>query len=388
MQAHSDFSILIATIQRPTGDTGVQTHFNEVIKLLKKSNIPVELATPFSYFKSLVYPVFGLRKVIHLFSTNYSVWWYRYWHAYFLEKHLKTRLKTTKEMVIYAQCPLSAKAALKARSSKNQKVIMVVHFNISQAHEWAEKQLIPQHSKQFKDILNLEAKTLLELDGIIYVSKFMQEQITNRVPQIYKIPHRIIPNFLEKPNTLLQIPTIQNELITIGSLEARKNQVYALEIINESKSTKTPLSLTIVGSGPDEIYLRKKAQELNIEGQVTFKGKLPNAANLIYMHKAYIQTSKMESFGITLIEAISRGKPVFAPNRGGMPETFEAGVSGDFIPLNDSHKAAQIIVNWINSPHKLQQASIEGPRFFRDNFEAEKVSNSLLRFFSDIAHLK
>ena len=144
--------IIIATIMRPTGETGVQTHCNSFMDYLAQHRINHQLITPFSYHNWLVYPIFALRKILHFFSGTLSVWWYRHWHAYFLQLALQQQLKSGFDCVIYAQCPVSAAAALKARISSQQRVIMVTHFNISQADEWVGKGVISKDSALYCNI--------------------------------------------------------------------------------------------------------------------------------------------------------------------------------------------------------------------------------------------
>ena len=73
-------TIIIATIMRPEGETGVQTHFQAYMKYLLASACPFELLTSFSASHWQVYPVFAVRKLL---KGEASVWWYRYWHAFF-----------------------------------------------------------------------------------------------------------------------------------------------------------------------------------------------------------------------------------------------------------------------------------------------------------------
>ena len=107
--------VLIASMMRPEGETGVQTHVRSVRDWLTRNSRPVTLVTPFDRPQWQVYPVFGLRRLLDRVSKPASVWWYRHWHAVFLQRALSVRLADGKTCVIYAQCPLSARAALRAR---------------------------------------------------------------------------------------------------------------------------------------------------------------------------------------------------------------------------------------------------------------------------------
>jgi glycosyltransferase involved in cell wall biosynthesis len=83
-----------------------------------------------------------------------------------------------------------------------------------------------------------------------------------------------------------------------------------------------------------------------------------------------------------LIEALSRSVPVFAPAVGGVPEVFNDGVEGRFIPLDDVEAAVRIITQWLDSPLILKQARHAARSRFLEYFEAENVAVNLTDFLT------
>uniref|UniRef100_A0ACD5GYJ5 Uncharacterized protein n=1 Tax=Desertifilum tharense IPPAS B-1220 TaxID=1781255 RepID=A0ACD5GYJ5_9CYAN len=83
---NSSQPILIATLMREQGETGVQTYFNMLRDYLVQIGRKTAIITPFSYFSWLVIPVFALRKLIDPLNGEWSVGWYRYWHYFFLSR--------------------------------------------------------------------------------------------------------------------------------------------------------------------------------------------------------------------------------------------------------------------------------------------------------------
>jgi len=364
---------------RPEGDTGVQTHVRTVVTHLQERGLKCELITPYCAPLWQVYPVFGLRKIFNRLSGVLSVWWYRYWHALFLQHALSRRLRTGADCVIYAQCPLAVQAALRARVSNRQRVVMVVHFNISQADEWAEKGVIPHEGALFRAIQKFETRILSQVDALLFVSDFMRRELERRIPGLTRVPTRVIPNFLQDPGepdgTLAKA-----DLITVGTLEYRKNQRYALEIVHAAKARGRRITLTVVGDGPDRAMLEKLANELEIVDQVRFAGFVPRAAKLMRAHRACLHVARIENLPLTLIEALARGLPLFAPAVGGMPEVFHDGCEGRFIPLDDAKAAARLVVDWLDSPPVMAQAGQAARARFGACFEATRVVQDLLAF--------
>jgi len=364
---------------RPTGETGVQTHFNAFTAYLRKTGVDVELVTPFSAPSWQVFPAFGMRKLIDPISGTASVWWYQHGHEYFLHKVLKKKLASGESGVIYAQCPLSARAALKTRVSNSQKVIMIVHFNLSLGDEWAQKGKIKYGGSFYHSLLKMEKDILAGLDGIVFCSDFMRKELSQRIPEINSVPFEIIPNFVSDPGEVPKnLPDL--DLISIGSLEPRKNQSYLLDIIAATRDQGEPVQLTLCGDGPDRRMLEQKSRDLKIENYVRFSGFVTGAPQLMNQYKAYIHVARIENLPFVLIEALSRGVPIFAAPVGGISEVFKDGVEGRYLPLDDASEAARKILEWLSFPKKLSIASQAGRDRFFERFESSLTGKKLADF--------
>lgn len=348
--------IIIATILHEQGPTGVQAHFNTFKEYLLAQGRRVRIVTPFDAQRALVYPVFGVRYAIDRLHGEASVWWYRHWHYVFLKQVLRELLRDGRPAVVYAQCPLSAKAALEVRKSVAQRVIMVAHFNISQAHEWAEKGKIPSDGRLFQHIEQLERIVLPRLDGLVYVSGFVQAQLQRRIAGLNRIPAAIIPNFVHPPSHDAD-GDVHGDLINIGTLEPRKNQRYLIEVLMCASRLGYRYTLTLVGDGPDRPMLENLVRSHDLVEQVTFLGKQPNAARYIQHHRVYAHSATMENCGVSIIEALAAGVPVVAAEVGGIPEIYRSGIEGIFWPLNDPNEGARRLINLMSTPERLGQMS-------------------------------
>jgi glycosyltransferase involved in cell wall biosynthesis len=256
---------------------------------------------------------------------------------------------------------------------------MVAHFNLSQADEWADKGAIARDGALFRAIRDLEAEVLPAVDGLVFVSAFMQRAILERLPAVARVPMAVVPNFVADPGTSPRAEKAR-DLITAGTLEYRKNQRYALEIVRAARQLGTELTLTVVGDGPDRPMLEKLVRELGIAKQVRFAGFVPDAAGLMPAHRACLHVARMENFPIVLIESMCRGLPVFAPAAGGIPEMFDDGQQGRQIPLDDAEAAARLIVDWMNDAPTLARAGDAARRCYLERFEADRSASRLAAF--------
>ena len=124
--------LVIATILRGGGITGVDTHIRQLRRYLEECGTASTLVTPFSWARPLTYPVFGFRHlVLDRCSQSAGVAWYLHWHEVFLRNALRRCLADAGACVVYAQDPLAVRAALRARRGPHQRVVLAVHFRIS-----------------------------------------------------------------------------------------------------------------------------------------------------------------------------------------------------------------------------------------------------------------
>src|SRR5699024_4248948 len=98
---------------RRAGGSGVQSHVRTLLGYLSGSSRSTTLINPFTSRALLRNPIFAARLVIRPLSRSASVWWYRHWHAHFVERALAKHLRRNPHCVVYAQCPVSAGAALR-----------------------------------------------------------------------------------------------------------------------------------------------------------------------------------------------------------------------------------------------------------------------------------
>jgi len=375
-------TIYVATIMRATGETGVQTHFNSFLDYIERDGGHGICVTPFMAPSILVYPIFAFRRLIDLISSTLSVQWYRYWHGRLLQHVLARHLRReARPVVIYAQCPVSAHAALRARRSARQSIVMVVHFNVSQADEWAGKGKLGPESRAFRRIRQFERLVLSQLDGIVYVSEFSRRVLETRIPALATRRSTMLPNFVTLPKIDSFGSSIgRADLVNIGTLESRKNQAYLLEILAMAAAMGHRYELTVIGQGPDRVSLEQYAEELGVRHQVHFLGFRRDAARLILGHRLYCHVATMENFGFTLLEAMSYGVPVASADVGGTTEVFDDGVEGFTWPLDAAHTAASILVQHLEDGDRLAAMGSAARQRVADCFTTDVVASRLLRF--------
>jgi glycosyltransferase involved in cell wall biosynthesis len=123
--------------------------------------------------------------------------------------------------------------------------------------------------------------------------------------------------------TPLPAPISELRLITIGSLVSVKDHRTLIDCLRILRRRGMPAQLTIVGDGPLRTSLEQQVLELGLASAVIFRGHLTRVqtAQAIADSHIYVCSSRVETFGLAVAEAISCGRPVVTTRCGG-PEAL------------------------------------------------------------------
>ena len=119
-------------------------------------------------------------------------------------------------------------------------------------------------------------------------------------------------------------------VLFLGSLEARKNLAFLLEVWREVVRVRADARLVVAGDGPLLGALERRARALGLEASVIFTGHVPAAEKVDYYRLAemLVFPSTLEGFGLAVAEAMSCGLPVLVSDRGSLPELVVPAAGG------------------------------------------------------------
>jgi glycosyltransferase involved in cell wall biosynthesis len=369
--------LIIASIFRPEGDTGVHTHIAEFRDFLSRRGIPSTLVTPFSLTPLFVMPVFGVRVALRYVSGSASVFWHRHFHELFLRRALRIRLQSLDEAVIYVQGPLEAHAALRARTSRRQRVIMAIHFQRTEAEEWARNGTIRSGGSAYRSIQELEKSVAPQVDGIVFVSRAAQSDFLSWLPEVAAVPSAVIPNFVKPLPRVAQKQL--GDLVTIGRVEIAKNQRFLLQVLVEARRMGSSLSLDIFGDGSYRKVLERLASSLDLTEQVRFRGFRRDVRELLPAYRVYVHSSLSEALPMAIIEAMAAGLPTVATSAGGVPEICRDGIEGRLSPP-DPRATATVLLDFIGDEKQRSAAGVASFRRYEEHFHVDVVAPLLYDF--------
>lgn len=223
-----------------------------------------------------------------------------------------------------------------------------------------------------------ERASLLGADRIVYVSEFMRTHLLGVVEGLHFRTSLVLPNFVFKPRR--SADGAGGDLVTVGTLEPRKNHIFLLHMLAVAKRLGKHYTLTIFGIGVLDSFLRKSARDLGIEDQVIFAGYVTNAAEQLHRYRVYVHAAKIENLPISVIEALASGIPVIAAPVGGIPEILTEGSDGLFWNIEDPEAAAHVVIGLLEDETRRMQMGRAASERYELSFSAEKIAPELHRF--------
>jgi glycosyltransferase involved in cell wall biosynthesis len=179
-------------------------------------------------------------------------------------------------------------------------------------------------------------------------------------------------------------------IVCVASLVWNKGHCYLLEAIKELCSSGiTNVFLYVVGEGPLKNELIKQTRKHGIANKVHFVGIKENIKHIIKIADiCVLPTTEREGLGISLIEAMSYGKPVVGTKIGGIPEVIEDGCTGFLVQPKSSISIEKKLKKLILDENLRQIMGQNGKNRFERLFKAEQMINNIEMIYSTVLREK
>ena len=130
---------------------------------------------------------------------------------------------------------------------------------------------------------------------------------------------------------------IENKFVvlSLGRLSSQKGLKYLIQAVTSLKKEIPNLTVLICGRGEEEAYLKNMVNHLKLNGIIKFLGYIPSDELPRYYAACdvFVLSSIFETFALTLLEALSVGKPVVCTKVGGAQELARQFENSDFSRL-------------------------------------------------------
>ena len=118
---------------------------------------------------------------------------------------------------------------------------------------------------------------------------------------------------------------------------------------------------------------------------IFFLGSKPHGARYFNGADVGVQLSiEAEAFGIVLLEAMSRGKPVLGSRIGGIPEGVVDGETGILVDPDDRDRVARAILDLAMTPENRTRMGETGLRRWRERFTVSRMQQDYVIFLANV----
>ncbi|SFE65160.1 glycosyltransferase family 4 protein [Spirosoma endophyticum] len=369
--------VLIVSSTTQTSKTGVTAHYNRLLDQLEGRVESVQLITP-ADTPFLPKKIIGLlRKLAALFGQNGRVLWFELEN--FMSVWVSVRAKGADAFDLVHAQDATAGAGASLGLAKRVPVVMTCHFNDDplteyklgfQLSDWTHKRL----ATWYRYVFNHNDSFITVSDYIKRTSAFLRPQ-----GAVCEVIHNGVVFPTEQPRH----ESDDFIIISVGTLEERKNQRLLIEVADELRSRGlTRFRVWLLGEGPKRREWEQLVHEKNLQDYVHFLGFQTNVPDYLRKASLYVHTALNESWGYSITEAIASGTPVLALATGGIPEQFNRTGPG-LLPVSiTAAEMADVILNYQDARTRAVLAE-EQLAFARNRFNLDVMIDKHLAFYTE-----
>jgi glycosyltransferase involved in cell wall biosynthesis len=228
------------------------------------------------------------------------------------------------------------------------------------------------------------------MDRFVAITKYIERQAAENLPlpperitQVYygvKIPDGLSP---KKTEVLKKELGIEGEFSVglLGRLSEYKGQHLLIEAVEMLKREGIRIDAWIVGASFEPAYkekLQDMVDEKQIADRIHFMDFYPDPITLMSCFDTVVLTTKNETFGLVLIEAMHAGVAVIGSDAGGVPEIIDHGETGLLFETWNASALANAIQVLFDDENLRRQMATTGQEKARNKFDLENQYQNFL----------
>ena len=244
----------------------------------------------------------------------------------------------------------------------------------------------PNNSVLHKKVIEYSLK---KADKVLATSYYLAEE-TNK----YTNKEILITSFgidTDKFKPKIVDPVFKEDDIVIGTVKSMERK-YGIEYLIKSYSIlkrnhpDKNLKLLLVGGGSLENKFRQMIDELGITDSAIITGQIAfdKVADYHNQLSIAVYVSKVESFGVSILESSACEKPVIVSDVGGLPEVVKNDVTGLIVKANDIEATTNAIEKLIQDKELREKFGKAGRVRVKDKFNWQKNVNDMINIYNQV----
>jgi glycosyltransferase involved in cell wall biosynthesis len=149
--------------------------------------------------------------------------------------------------------------------------------------------------------------------------------------------------------------------LTPARLHEEKGHLVLFAAVAEIRRRVGNVVFLLAGDGPHRGVFEREVRGRGLERSVRFLGHRLDVAALLSAATVVVIPSLAESFGFSVLEAMSLGKPVVAASTGGISELIVDGEHGLLVPPANAKALADAVSRVLEDPGLARKLAERGP---------------------------
>lgn len=212
--------------------------------------------------------------------------------------------------------------------------------------------IVSDHTSRFTDSFRsafhkvATVFAMRKADRVIAVSSYAAKEIELHI----KRPVDIIPNLIHVQDYSLS--RVSDSAVQIGFLGGLNSDIHrkGLDVlINALAPLRKDFVLHIGGTGKYVPYYQDLARRSGIFEKCKFHGFVESVPAFMRMLHFFVSSSRIEAFGMVIVEAMASGLPVVTTDSGG-PVDFMNATCGLMVPVEDVERLGRAL-DWMIDNH-------------------------------------
>ena len=209
--------------------------------------------------------------------------------------------------------------------------------------------------RQSTQISRRNLKEINRFDGVFVVNSLLIPWISQFVKEeiVFCLENYSDPNYIREKAEEYSVPSFEGIVIaTCGRLCETKGYDYAVRSASLLKESGLNFIWYWIGDGPDRERMEEMIRDNKLDDSFIITGSLTNPYPYIKACDIYVQPSRAEAFGQTMVEALILKKPIICVRNYGSERIIEKFDAGVLTGLSEK-EIADIVLEWVNNPSAL-----------------------------------
>ena len=200
--------------------------------------------------------------------------------------------------------------------------------------------------------------------------------------QVIVVPPGIDPSWFEVKREEVS----SKDLVLWGRMEDQKGIPELLRALKEVAGRIPKVQLHLIGGGNMMEPYRKQAEGLGVLERVNFHGWMDVDIIQKFITKCAVGVfpSRIESFGLSMAEAMAAGLPIIATRVGSLPEFIEDGVTGSLVPPGNVPALYRAILDKLENLDRTQALAVAGREAVRQRFSWDQSAQQMTKIYQSV----